>query len=71
MQFLDKHGWPVEYEKGRPIMKWLRRIIHTRKIRRRFDAQREYDRAIPVTISDERINEIVENVMKADLEDKT
>ncbi len=34
MQFLDKHGWPVEYARGRPIQKWLRRLIHTRRIKR-------------------------------------
>ena len=66
MQFLDKYGWPVESEKGRPIMKWLRRLVHTRKIKRRFNAQREYDAATPVPISDERINEIVKNVTKAE-----
>ena len=34
MVFLDKYGWPVVVPKNRPVMKWLRRIIHTRRIRR-------------------------------------
>lgn len=34
MQFLDKHGWPVERIKGRRITNLIRLLIHTRKIRR-------------------------------------
>lgn len=34
MQFLDKHGWPVERIKGRRILNFLRLVIHTRKIKR-------------------------------------
>lgn len=32
LYFLDSLGWPVEYTQGRPVMKWIRRLIHTRKI---------------------------------------
>lgn len=32
MYYYDKHMWPVEVPKGRPILKWIRRLIHTRKI---------------------------------------
>ncbi len=34
MHFIDKWGWPVEYPSGHPIQKWLRILLHTRKIRR-------------------------------------
>ena len=34
MLFLDKYGWPVETVKGRWFHSLLRRVIHTRKIRR-------------------------------------
>lgn len=34
MQFLDKHDWPVERIRGRPITNLIRLLIHTRKIRR-------------------------------------
>jgi len=34
MQFLDKLGWPVERVKGRPVLNFLRLLIHTRKIKR-------------------------------------
>ncbi len=34
MQFLDSHGWPVVTIKGRPIINFIRRILHTRKIKR-------------------------------------
>jgi len=33
IHFLDKHGYPVEYQKGRWAHKWLRRLLHTRKIK--------------------------------------
>ncbi len=33
IHFLDKHGFPVEYQKGRWGHKWLRRLVHTRKIK--------------------------------------
>jgi hypothetical protein len=36
MIFLDKYGWPVETFKGRPVLNFLRRLIHTRKIVRRW-----------------------------------
>lgn len=36
MVFLDKLGWPVAYIKGRWILKWVRRLIHTRKIKRGY-----------------------------------
>lgn len=32
--FIDKYGFPVEGFIGRPILTWLRRLIHTRKIQR-------------------------------------
>lgn len=32
MVFLDKWGWPITSGKGRYIQKWLRRLIHTRRI---------------------------------------
>lgn len=34
MQYLDKWGWPVTGFKGRPILSFIRRLIHTRKIKR-------------------------------------
>lgn len=34
LQPLDKHGWPVERVKGRPIMNALRILLHTRRIGR-------------------------------------
>ena len=34
MQFLDKLGWPVARFKGRPVINFLRLLIHTRKIKR-------------------------------------
>lgn len=34
MVFLDKYGWPVEVPKRRPIVKFLRRLLLTRKIKR-------------------------------------
>ncbi len=34
MQFLDKLGWPIERIKDRPILNFLRLLIHTRKIKR-------------------------------------
>jgi len=32
MVFLDKYNWPVTYVKGSWFWKWVRRLIHTRKI---------------------------------------
>lgn len=32
INFLDKYGWPVITIKGRIILNFLRRVIHTRKI---------------------------------------
>jgi len=41
MVFLDRHGWPVEYVKGWFVRKWLRRLIHTRRIvRGRWDGHK-------------------------------
>ena len=34
MQYLDKHGWPVERVKGRWFQNFIRLLIHTRKIKR-------------------------------------
>jgi hypothetical protein len=34
MVFLDSDGWPVEYVRGKWFSKWIRRLIHTRSIRR-------------------------------------
>jgi len=34
MQYLDKYGWPVERIKGRPVVNFIRLMIHTRKIKR-------------------------------------
>jgi hypothetical protein len=34
MQFLDKLGWPVEKFENRPILNFIRLLIHTRKIKR-------------------------------------
>lgn len=34
MVFCDKYGWPVEVSKKHFIRRWLRRLIHTRKIKR-------------------------------------
>lgn len=34
MHFVDRHGWPVERIKGRPILNFIRLLIHTRRIRR-------------------------------------
>ena len=64
-EFCDKDGWPVERVKGRPILNFLRLLIHTRKIRRRFDAQKAYDEATPVPLSNERINEIANTALRA------
>lgn len=32
MIFLDKLGWPIETIRGRPVLNFLRRCIHTRRI---------------------------------------
>jgi len=68
-EFCDKHGWPVERVKGRPILNFLRLLIHTRKIRRRFDGQKAYDEATPVPLSNERINEIANTALRGDSDD--
>ena len=34
MHFVDKLGWPVETIKGRPVLNFLRILIHTARIRR-------------------------------------
>lgn len=34
MQYLDKAGWPVENVKGRWFRNFLRRLIHTRQLKR-------------------------------------
>lgn len=34
MQYLDKAGWPIEMVKGRWFRNFLRRLIHTRKLKR-------------------------------------
>ena len=34
MVFLDKLGWPIETIKGRWFHNFLRRLIHTRKIKK-------------------------------------
>jgi hypothetical protein len=39
MVFLDKLGWPVTTVKGRPILNFIRRCIHTRKIVRQWSYQ--------------------------------
>lgn len=31
MIFLDKLGWPIETIRGRPVLNFLRRCIHTRR----------------------------------------
>ena len=40
MVFLDKYGWPVECIKGRPVINFIRRVLHTRSIRRGRFTQR-------------------------------
>ncbi len=37
MVFLDKLGWPIELIKGRPITNFIRCLIHTRKIVRKWE----------------------------------
>ena len=37
MVFLDRLGWPVETVKGRPVLNFLRLLIHTRKVVRRWE----------------------------------
>ena len=60
MQFLDKYGWPVEVPKGRPIIAFLRRLIHTRKIRRgafpapRLDPSNQTQQRAEAGVSDKR-----------------
>ena len=39
MRYLDKHGFPVELIKGRPITNLLRLILHTRQIQSDSKAQ--------------------------------
>ena len=36
MEYLDKLGWPIERIKGRRIFNFLRLLIHTRKIMRKW-----------------------------------
>ena len=33
MEYIDKYGYPVETVKGKPINKFIRRVIHTREIK--------------------------------------
>ena len=37
MKFLDKYGWPVVLIEGRPVLNFIRRLIHTRKIVRKWE----------------------------------
>ena len=43
--FLGKDGWPVETIKGRPILNFIRRLIHTRKIVRGWHSRTEFYQA--------------------------
>ena len=43
--FLGKDGWPVETIKGRPILNFIRRLIHTRKIVRGWHSRKEFYKA--------------------------
>ena len=45
--FLDRLGWPVERIKGRPILNFLRLLIHTRKIITRTKWNRMWDNFQP------------------------
>ena len=49
MQFLDKYGWPVVGFKGRPVLNWFRKLIHTRKIKRGKWEQPKTSRRTPCT----------------------
>lgn len=33
MEYIDKYGYPVETVKGKPINRFIRRVIHTREIK--------------------------------------
>lgn len=36
MEFLDRYGWPVERINGRPVVNFIRLLIHTRRIVRKW-----------------------------------
>lgn len=54
MYFLDKYSWPVETIKGRPVLNFIRRLIHTRKIVRWWSAPQRMDVSVDCTAPDKQ-----------------
>ena len=64
MIYLDKYGWPVVTIKNRPVVNFIRRLIHTRKIVRHWEHKSVDDADQPCA----SINQIMK--AKAVLDDK-